>query len=396
MKIAKILLGNPANQKGFFNNVMERTKHLIEVESDVDCYMIRLEHGFVLRLLKRKIKKPHREEFSIVEGIKFKNLWLTMGLFDYLLTHRLHRRAIVGSKQLDEYIPLFKGYDLLSTHGMDATFLAFQVKNKFNIPFVTTYHGSDINVMPFRSGLIKNAIKQLLDSADHNFFVSRKLLETSEKISIEAKKSVLYTGPAKSFYRYDEEKQQALREKYNINTKYVVGFVGNFVAIKNVLVLPLLFKKLQDELQDISFMVVGNGDLGSQLSNGFDKHDIKNLQMLGKQAPGKVPDIMNCLDVLVLPSLNEGMPRVTLEAQACGVHVVGSNRGGIPEAIGNENCFELDSYFVNRTASRVCELLEEQIELTTLPDIFSWSSAVLEEQKVHKYVLQNLKLESAK
>lgn len=384
MKVAKILLGNPANQKGFFNNVMERTKHLMKVESDVDCYMIRLEHGFILRLLKRQLKRSQREEFSVVEGIKFKNLWLTMGLFDYLLTHRLHRRSIVGSKQLNEYIPLFKGYDLLSTHGMDATFLAFQVKVKFDIPFVATWHGSDINVMPFRSGSMKNAVKQLLDSADHNFFVSRKLLETSEKISIEAKKSVLYTGPAKSFYRYDEEKQQALRKKYNINTKYVVGFIGNFVAIKNVLVLPLLFKKLQDELQDISFVVVGNGDLGSQLSNGFDKHDIKNLQMLGKQEPNKIPDIMNCLDVLVLPSLDEGLPRVTLEAQACGVSVVGSNRGGIPEAIGNENCFELNNGFIEKAALRALELLKSE-GLVVLPEKFSWVSAKETELLVYKH-----------
>src|SRR5690606_12160348 len=148
--------------------------------------------------------------------------------------------------------------------------------------------------------------------------------------------------------------------------------------------------KLQDEVQDVSFIIVGNGELGNLLKSKLIEQGVNNLHMLGKQNPDKVPDIMNCLDVLVLPSLNEGMPRVTLEAQACGVHVVGSNRGGIPEAIGNENCFELDSYFVNRTVSRVCELLEEQIELTTLPDIFSWSSAVLEEQKVHKYVLQNL------
>lgn len=388
MRVAKILIGNPNNKKGFFNNVMERTKHLMEVESDVDCYMIRLEYGLALRLLKRQLKKPQRDEFSIVDGIKFKNLWLTMGLFDYLLTHRLHRNVIVGLNQLDKYTPLFKNYDLLSTHGMESTFLALQVKNRFNIPFVTTWHGSDINVTPFRSGSIKNTVKQLLDSAYHNFFVSQKLLETSEKISIGAKKSVLYTGPAKSFYQYDEEKQQALREKYNINTKYVVGFIGNFVTIKNVLVLPSLFKKLQDELQDISFVVVGNGDLGSQLLNGFNKHDIKNLQMLGKQDPGKIPDIMNYLDVLVLPSLNEGMPRVTLEAQACGVHVVGSNRGGIPEAIGNENCFELDNDFINHSANRVCELLKKQTDLPTLSKIFSWSSAVLEEQTIYRNALQ--------
>jgi glycosyltransferase involved in cell wall biosynthesis len=387
MKIAKILLGDPANQKGFFNSVMERTKHLMEAESDVDCYMIRLEYGFVLRLLKRQFRKSQREEFSTIQGIKFKNLWITMGLLDYLLTYRLHRRAILDSKQLNNYVPLFKDYDLLSTHGIDAIFLSARVKKEFNIPFVTTWHGSDINVMPFRSNSIKNEVKQLLDSADHNFFVSQKLLETSEKISIEAKKSVLYTGPAKSFYPYDEEDKKALREKYNVNTKYVVGFIGNFVSIKNVLVLPALFKKIQEEVQDVSFVIVGNGELGNLLESKLIEQSINNLHILGKLNPEEIPDIMNFLDLLVLPSLNEGFPLVTLEAQACGVHVVGSNRGGIPESIGEENCFELDDDFVERATFRVIELLKNKIEQPVLSKDFSWDNVIEKELLVHNSVV---------
>lgn len=49
------------------------------------------------------------------------------------------------------------------------------------------------------------------------------------------------------------------------------------------------------------------------------------------------------------------MPRVTLEAKACGVHVVGSDRGGIPESIGSENCFTLDDQFVNNISNRITE-----------------------------------------
>jgi glycosyltransferase involved in cell wall biosynthesis len=386
MKIAKILLGNPDNKKGFFNNVMERTKHLMEMEPNVDCYMLRLEYGLVLRLLKRQFRKPIREDFSIVDGVQFKNLWVTMGVFDYLITHRFHRRVIVGIKQLDKYISLFEGYDLLSTHGMDANFLSTQVKRRYKVPFVATWHGSEINVTPFKSTIIKTEVAQLLDAANHNIFVSQRLLETSNEISAEAIKSVLYTGPAKFFYRYSGEQRQALREKYNIKTKYVVGFIGNFVAIKNVLVLPSIFKKLQNETQDIGFVIVGNGEIGSQLSSELNNEGIKHLHMLGKQEPSKISEIMNCLDVLVLPSLNEGLPVVTLEAQACGVHVVGSNRGGIPESIGYENCFELDKDFIVNISARIMELLQGKVELPVLADKFSWSKALEKELIVYKNI----------
>ena len=386
MKIAKILVGSPDNKKGFFNNVIERTKHLIEVEPNVDCYMIRVEYGFILRLLKLQFKKPVRVECTIVDGMKFKNLWITMGFFGYVLTHYLYRRVVVSEKQLKGYVNIFEEYDLLSSHGIGANFLSALVKEKFKIPFVTTWHGSDINVTPFRNLRVKKEVKYLLDSADHNFFVSQKLLETSASISKGTNKSVLYTGPAKIFYKYNTEQKKVLLLKYNIATTYVVGFIGNLVSIKNVLVLPALFKKLQDEFQDISFVVVGDGDLGNELSEGLIEHGIKNLYLLGKQQPNKIPDIMNCMDLLILPSLNEGMPRVTLEAQACGVHVVGSNRGGIPEAIGNENCFELDENFVNSSTLRILELLNDEVEFSALPEKFSWSDAIKKELVVYENV----------
>lgn len=62
--------------------------------------------------------------------------------------------------------------------------------------------------------------------------------------------------------------------------------------------------------------------------------------------------------MLLLPSLNEGMPRVTLEALTCGVSVVGSNVGGISESIGEKNSFDLDDDFLNSISSRAIEILE--------------------------------------
>lgn len=387
MNIAKVFLGDPGNQKGLFNNVVERTKQLMLVEPNVDCYMIRLEYGLILRLLKRQFLKPIRQEFSTVDGIQFKNLWVTMGLLDYLLVHKLHKRLVFGIKQLNIYVDLFKRYDLLSSHGMVANYLSMQVKSKFQIPFVATWHGSDINVTPFESNLNEVAVSNLLDVANHNFFVSRKLLEVSSALSSKNNKSVLYTGPTKAFYRYSDVQREVMRNKYRIKTNYVVGFIGNFVPIKNILVLPLIFKKIQEELQDISFMVVGDGELGYKLSVELSKLDIKNVYMLGKQEPAQIPDIMNCINILILPSLNEGLPLVTQEALACSVHVLGSNRGGIPESIGEENCFDLDECFSQHVASRALYLLCNDIRPPTLPEKFCWGSAIAQEITVYHGVV---------
>lgn len=385
MKIAKVFIGDPKNQKGFFNNVIERTLHLMSVNSNVDCYMIRMEYGFTLNLLKGRVESLEHDEYSVVDGIYFKNLWISMSLLNYLVTQKMHRKLIISELSLKKYIKLFKDYDLISCHGVEAIYLAKLIKEKYNIPYVATWHGSDINVTPFCSKSNKHEIKKILDSASHNFFVSKKLLETANQISINALKSVLYTGPSEKFYKYHNKKD--IREKYSLNTQYVIGFIGNFVSIKNVMILPLIFKNLQEELNNnISFVLVGNGILGKELEKNFSNKNIKNLYMLGKKEPEEIPDIMNCLDILVLPSLNEGMPRVALEAHACGVHVVGSNRGGIPEAIGVKNCFELDEDFVKKISYRIIEILKETSRVSKLNEKFSWKSALKSELMVYKNV----------
>lgn len=385
MKIAKVFIGDPNNQKGFFNNVIERTKHLVSVNSNVDCYIIRIDYNFILKFLKGGFKSSEHKEYTIINNINFKNLWVNISLFDYLINQKMNRRIVLNESVLRKYTELFKDYDLISCHGIEANYLAKLVKEKYNIPFVATWHGSDINISPFRSEFFKNEIKKILDSADHNFFVSNKLLHTANRISNNSLKSVLYTGPSKKFYKYNNKND--IRKKYFLDTQYVIGFIGNFVSIKNVMVLPYIFKNLQEEFNgNISFVLVGNGVLRKELENSFSDNKIKNLYILGKKAPEEIPDIMNCLDILILPSLNEGMPRVALEAYACGVQVVGSNRGGIPEAIGIENCFELNETFVERISHRILELLRENNEVPQLNEKFSWDTALKNELMVYKNV----------
>lgn len=96
-----------------------------------------------------------------------------------------------------------------------------------------------------------------------------------------------------------------------------------------------------------------------------------------------MPDIFNCMDLLLLPSLNEGLPRVALEAQAFGVHVIGSNRGGIPEAIEHNNSFDLNDDFVSAVTAKVCEILTGNQIAPELPNKFSWDNALLAEREIH-------------
>jgi len=74
---------------------------------------------------------------------------------------------------------------------------------------------------------------------------------------------------------------------------------------------------------------------------------------------------------------------------ACGTHIVGSNVGGIPEVIGKENSFAIDSNFVDNVTNRIISIISENITPKPIPDDFKWVNTILKEIKVYYNILEN-------
>ena len=81
---------------------------------------------------------------------------------------------------------------------------------------------------------------------------------------------------------------------------------------------------------------------------------------------------MNCLDVLVLPSLNEGCPLVCAEAIMCGAAVAGSDVCGIPDIVGRDNVAALGEGFADRLSDIIVNMLVKGSS-QTIPSRLDWS-----------------------
>ena len=112
----------------------------------------------------------------------------------------------------------------------------------------------------------------------------------------------------------------------------VVGTVGRLSAQKNPDDLLAVVLKVVRQMPEVHFMIVGDGPLRGRVEESIRAMGIsQNVLLTGIRHD--VPDLMAVLDVFVLTSLWEGLPRVIPQAMAAGKPVVCTNVDGNAEAV---------------------------------------------------------------
>ena len=386
-KIAIICSGSLNDRKGLVNACLNRVKFLKNIANySIDVYFIQSKPSRLFCFLKKIKRENEYPSICNLEGMTIRLLWYSLTVADYILCVRLKLRSLWEEFCLNKYVSLFKSYDLISVHSIPAVDLAYKIYRKYGTPYCVTWHGSDIHSLPFTNKCRRKDIIRYMHSAEMNFFVSRSLLEKSNNLDALSKKQILYNGVGEGFICYPSEQRNYLRREFSVENKKVLAFVGNLLEIKNALLLPEIYKRVKDLYQrDITFWIIGDGKLRTKIES-LNKRCNLICKMWGNQPVEKMPDFMNCIDVLVLPSQNEGLPLVTVEALRCGCNVVGSNVGGIPEVIGEENVVDLDSEFVEKISLKIVKILinpKRQI----LPDIFNWKTTALKENEFYQSIL---------
>ena len=113
--------------------------------------------------------------------------------------------------------------------------------------------------------------------------------------------------------------------------------VARFTAQKGHDCLLRAAAEVSRQVPRLHFLLVGDGPEREQMRSLAASLDLRNVTFLGQRPD--VPDLIAAADLLVLPSLFEGLPLAVLEAMALDLPVVATRIGGTVEALGDDHPF---------------------------------------------------------
>jgi glycosyltransferase involved in cell wall biosynthesis len=193
---------------------------------------------------------------------------------------------------------------------------------ELKFPFATTVQGSDVNAS-FGRPTLKRLVLRALRASGAVFTRSEALRRRLAREGVRA--TTVYNGIERSVFRPCDRVEACESIKLDPRRRRIL-YVGNLLPVKGPTILAEAFASLGD-LGDVDLVFVGTGPEAYRI-NGSGR-----VRLVGVQPHSDIARWMNACDLLCLPSLSEGVPNVALEAMACGLPVVASRVGGVPEII---------------------------------------------------------------
>ncbi len=164
--------------------------------------------------------------------------------------------------------------------------------------------------------------------------VSGALREQMVDAGVDASRAhVVYNGvDAAVFHPAD---QAAARRALSVRAdERLLLFIGNLKTSKGCVDLLEGFIRIADIQPRATLVFIGAGEARAQMLERVAERGLgERVRLLGKVDHGLLPGWLVASDLLCLPSHNEGVPNVVLEAMACGVPVVATAVGGIAEVV---------------------------------------------------------------
>ncbi len=179
---------------------------------------------------------------------------------------------------------------------------------------------------------------RIFDQVDHWFPVSRYTRDILTEQGISDKESTVIrngTDPDR-FYPFDAS---GLRRELGLENRKILLTITRLVQRKGIDDVIKVIDHIKEDIPEIAYVVVGQGPKEAALKEMVSRRNLESyVYFHGEVSHESLPRYYNMCDVFVMPSRTaepdvEGFGIVFLEANACAKPVIGTDSGGIPDAV---------------------------------------------------------------
>jgi glycosyltransferase involved in cell wall biosynthesis len=225
-------------------------------------------------------------------------------------------------------------FDVLHAYFLtQAGFVAAYTGKYLHIPSVVSIRGNDIERAPFDPGKFSHVMYTLQNAGAVT--TNASVLREKAKAFLDREITLIPNGIDSELFR-PMQRNAALTEALGLEGDgKIIGFVGELRKKKGLATLLRAYAQTLNT-QPVALLIVGEVRAGEdrklfeELRSSIPK---SKIVVTGYVSNHDIPSYYSVMDVLVHPSLRDGMPNAILEAMACGKAVIATPAGGITDVL---------------------------------------------------------------
>ena len=204
-------------------------------------------------------------------------------------------------------------YDIVHAHGNSCTLAIEMLAAKMENIKIRIAHSHNT------SSKYKIAHMILRKTFDKNYTYGLACSREAGKwLFKEAPFTVLKNGIDSKKYIFNKRIREEYRKKLDLENCKVIGHVGSFNYQKNHTFLIEIFKELYEIDSTYRLICVGDGALRKEIEDNIKNYGLDGAVLFTGKTKD-VPQLMQAMDLFVMPSRYEGLPLTLIEAQAAGL-----------------------------------------------------------------------------